>query len=285
MNRSLSSLVAVVALVVPVALMPVTAFAEPGGRRHQAEAVRLVERADPGTRSSGRAKASGSIVSGGGVEVTLTERGDEKTVGDQVVTNGQGVDYVARVVDGGLQVAAVVRDARRSVQRYRFLGRYLEIAASGLVIVRAGGPTGEPVGLIEPAWAKDANGGRVPTRYSVAGDTLTQTTDITRGTALPVVADPRVRLAWYGGSVDFSRAETKAISRAGSACAVILGFANTIAGQLGVAPAVIVGALTAGCGAAGVLADVATDSGKCLSVKILAAAPGATAPWISKCYK
>lgn len=47
----------------------------------------------------------------------------------------------------------------------------------------------------------------------------------------------------------------------------------------------VIGALTAGCGAAAILSDVATESGKCVSLKIFSAMPGATAPWISRCYK
>jgi len=44
----------------------------------------------------------------------------------------------------------------------------------------------------EPAWAQDANGKNVPTRYAVAGNTLTQIVEHRNldGVAYPVVADP-----------------------------------------------------------------------------------------------
>ena len=44
----------------------------------------------------------------------------------------------------------------------------------------------------EAPWAVDANGNAVPTTYSVSGDTITQTTDLTGVTAFPVVVDPEV---------------------------------------------------------------------------------------------
>lgn len=42
----------------------------------------------------------------------------------------------------------------------------------------------------DAAWAKDANGRPVPTRYRIEGSTLVQVVDFTPGTAFPVVADP-----------------------------------------------------------------------------------------------
>lgn len=151
--------------------------------------------------------------------------------------------------------------------------------------MRKGGTTSEPIAVIDPAWARDARGAKVASQFIVAGDTLTQVSDVSDSSAFPVVADPRVRMAWYGFSVDFTKAETKRIALAGSACSAILGFAGIIASQAGVTASIVVAALTAACGTMGALADIAYEDGKCISVKIFTALPGATAPWINSCYQ
>ena len=51
---------------------------------------------------------------------------------------------------------------------------------------------GETVGTVDPAWAKDANGEAVSTRFEIAGTTLTQVVDHDSDDAYPVTADP-----WY----------------------------------------------------------------------------------------
>ena len=50
-------------------------------------------------------------------------------------------------------------------------------------------PDGTEAGVISPAWAFDANGDPVPTRYSIDGTTLIQTVDH-HGAAYPVIVDP-----------------------------------------------------------------------------------------------
>lgn len=57
---------------------------------------------------------------------------------------------------------------------------------------------GEYVGGVAPAWAKDANGTQVPTRYEINGSTLTQIVDHTSGGfAYPIVADPWLGIDLY----------------------------------------------------------------------------------------
>lgn len=55
---------------------------------------------------------------------------------------------------------------------------------------------GRKVGMLPKPWAKDANGQDVPTRYVVAGGTVTQQVFPNSGTAYPVVADPWFIPAW-----------------------------------------------------------------------------------------
>jgi hypothetical protein len=62
--------------------------------------------------------------------------------------------------------------------------------------------------VIAPAWAKDANGKAVPTRYRTSGNTLIQDVDLSGDIAFPVVADPTLwqitkcaaALTWFVGS-------------------------------------------------------------------------------------
>lgn len=288
MKRSaLNSTVALALVVVLSGTLVLTpASADSKTHRSPADVVRIVKKSDPGTRTIGRVSAVRGKVRAAGVEVAIAAPGDVATVGDETVMGGDGVDYVSRAVDEGFQVAAVISDATQSVQTYRFQGKHLELTKAGFVIVRTGGRTGEPVAVIDPAWAVDARGAKIASSFRVDGDTLIQTSDVDRTTAFPVVADPRVRAAWYGLSIDFTKAETKALSKAGNTCSALLGFASIIAAQSGgVTVAVIVAALTAGCGTIGALADAAYSSGKCISLKIFLALPGLTAPWIAKCYK
>lgn len=52
----------------------------------------------------------------------------------------------------------------------------------------------QTIGEIEPAWAMDANGNPVKTRYEIDGDTIKQIVD-TDGAAFPITADPS--WAWW----------------------------------------------------------------------------------------
>ena len=61
---------------------------------------------------------------------------------------------------------------------------------------------GIEVGFISPAWAFDANGDAVPTRYSIDGTTLIQTVDH-HGAVYPVIADPswwETAAGWVGAA-------------------------------------------------------------------------------------
>ncbi|GEK35682.1 hypothetical protein [Kurthia sibirica] len=65
------------------------------------------------------------------------------------------------------------------------------------------------------AWAVDANGKEVPTKYEVVGNTLIQTVDFNENTAFPVLADPdwvaigacAAALTWFVGSNLFAAAK------------------------------------------------------------------------------
>lgn len=67
---------------------------------------------------------------------------------------------------------------------------------------------GRIVSGIDAAWAKDANGDAVPSRYRIEGSTVIQEVDFTENTAFPVVADPSLwaitkcvaSITWFIGS-------------------------------------------------------------------------------------
>ncbi len=57
---------------------------------------------------------------------------------------------------------------------------------------------GEKEGAVMPAWAIDAEGKSVPTRYVIDGSNLIQEVDHRAGDfAYPIVADPRIYYAWW----------------------------------------------------------------------------------------
>lgn len=69
---------------------------------------------------------------------------------------------------------------------------------------------------VDDAWARDANGAKVPTSYEIDGDTLVQHVDLTGDIAFPVVADPT--WTWYNAAygVKWNKKETKQIADAGT---------------------------------------------------------------------
>jgi hypothetical protein len=86
------------------------------------------------------------------------------------------------------------------------------------------------LGIIEPAWATDAQGNAVPTTYTVDGATVTQHVTFNGDTAFPVVADPQVSFGWVTyvhffhsevGSVVWIAAIAGAMATLGWACGLI----------------------------------------------------------------
>lgn len=80
---------------------------------------------------------------------------------------------------------------------------------------------GEIQYVIDPAWAKDANGDDVETHYEVSENTLTQVTNFDENTAFPVVADPTAwqvtkcagAISWAVGSTIFSVAKLAKVKK------------------------------------------------------------------------
>lgn len=65
------------------------------------------------------------------------------------------------------------------------------------------------IGSIAPAWAKDANGIDVETRYSLNGNTITQVVEFDEHSAFPIVADPSASKKPASKKVDSGTATIK----------------------------------------------------------------------------
>jgi hypothetical protein len=77
------------------------------------------------------------------------------------------------------------------------------------------------VGVVDDAWALDADGQPVDTEYRIEGDTLVQVISPDADTAFPVVADPRVVYSWWGFTVYYNKSETVTIASGSAACAAL----------------------------------------------------------------
>ncbi|MFC6355411.1 DUF2599 domain-containing protein [Luethyella okanaganae] len=108
--------------------------------------------------------------------------------------NGDGSTTVPVVKDdGSVQITTVIVSADAPT-RYEYPLHTPEGAtvtlddATGAISFTAA--EGTWIGGIAPAWAKDANGIDVPSRYELDGNTLTQVVEHDNESAYPVVADP-----------------------------------------------------------------------------------------------
>lgn len=204
--------------------------------------------------------------------------GEPRTVDNAVLLEGDRVvDHVVRKMDDGAQFLSIINEKASKEIRYEFPGRYLEIVDTGHVVVRDESPTGEPVAIIDPAWARDSSGASQDTSFTVEGQTLVQRVEVSSTAELPVVADPRARYAWYGATIDFTKNETFNLSAGGAGCATL------VAGMP--LPKKAKALSSAICAAAGVYAGSAYKAGKCVSIKVTYLVfPVAYAPWIQECY-
>lgn len=193
---------------------------------------------------------------------------EEVDVASGVIASDGSVSYVGHdggpslsitVGDGVLQQSVVIPDAS-SPSQYTFqIDPRLtpELESDGSVSLRSSlarlDPTGQStdtteytVGSIASAWARDANGNEVPTRYEVDGSKLIQFVDLSAVQAFPVTADPSISLCfiwgWYPATCQkFTKTETKrlatSLASAGlgtsstTAAALICGYVPTVAGK------------------------------------------------------
>lgn len=133
------------------------------------------------------------------ISLPFAEQTSEATIGRDGIAafdhnNGSTtVPIVQR--DGSLQVLTVI-DAAKAPTRYDYeisvpMGGSMELLENGAVLITDSSRNFR--GVIAPPWAKDVRGTALPTRYEIAGNTLTQIVEHTSATEYPVVADP-----WMG---------------------------------------------------------------------------------------
>jgi hypothetical protein len=232
----------------------------PNSQLSPGAAAHILEVADPQTTPSAKhSTVAAGQVHIGRVVVTVPQAGDVTQQGPISAMEGSdpSTTFLTRDVDEGTQIAAVV-SARRGLSdlRYTLPGTNLEAGPKGTIIVRDG-RTNEPLALVEAPWAKDSQGTPLPTRYEIAGSTLTQIVSTTQATRFPVVADPRIRTAWYGYSVDFSYGETTTIAVVAGGCAIMAGAMPPPANMI----------MSINCGSLALVANEARKQDRCLSIK------------------
>lgn len=101
---------------------------------------------------------------------------------------------VQATADGGVRVLVSIGDPSAPTE-YRFpldLPGGATATVDELGAVHLSTAAGDSLGGFAPAWAKDANGVPLPSRYRIEGDVLVQHVQLSAATAFPVIADP-----WY----------------------------------------------------------------------------------------
>jgi hypothetical protein len=166
--------------------------------------------------------------------------------------------------DGSLRMQTIMDSAKGPHKfSYNFGKATPVIQADGSVLIIQSLDKGSVlfqavIAKIEPAWAVDADGKPVNTRYVVNGNKhLVQVIDVDKDTKYPVVADPTVSIAWDGISIYFNRSET---SRIGSNAVGWATLAISVGG-LAWGPA---GYLSIYVGAVNLTASSAYSRGQCL---------------------
>lgn len=170
-----------------------------------AEAVHAARAVAP-RESAKRASMTGTSVKIDAVTMVVAdaESASSRSVDGDEVLEGRNVDFVVGATADGFQVLSVVAGPQSPrLARYVFPGMTLTQEEGGSIAVRKDGRYGEPVAFVDAPWAKDAHGVLVSTVYSISrSDTLVQTVSPAANAAYPVVADPRIRTAWYGWSIE-----------------------------------------------------------------------------------
>lgn len=246
-----------------------------------AEAVHAARAVAP-RESAKRASMTGTSVKIDAVTMVVAdaESASSRSVDGDEVLEGRNVDFVVGATADGFQVLSVVAGPQSPrLARYVFPGMTLTQEEGGSIAVRKDGRYGEPVAFVDAPWAKDAHGVLVSTVYSISrSDTLVQTVSPAANAAYPVVADPRIRTAWYGWSIDFTREETEKLAFWGNGCAVVVGAVAAAAGSP------VAGAVAGACGVLSWAArDLALPNGRCLSLKVSTSLIMA-AWWIPLCW-
>jgi hypothetical protein len=148
----------------------------------------------------------------------------------------------------------------------------LELQTDGSIWVRDAG--NNVVNFVQKPWAQDSAGKSLPTHYSVDGNVITQTVDLT-GAVFPVVADPSFSCGFANCTIQFNKAETK--DWATGAPAVLTSLVGACAWAGGPPAAAACGIAS---GAMVSSANIAVNHGECVELHVAGVPPGITWwPW------
>jgi hypothetical protein len=224
-------------------------------------------------------------------DVTLTTEAGELSLGlpqvaassaqitadGAVVYDGASVDIVVQAEEAGVRMQTVLNSAEAPTE-------YLYALPAGAEILSGpSGPEAIAVGdalfELKPAWAFDADGTPVPTRFIASEAGLVQVVDHAAGSfTYPVVADPHVITGtnWFFGgpfvATRGSRSDTQKVAYwAGSVVAVTtaLGFPGIVTGPVGTA---MLAGIRTGAAAISAYALAGLGAGKCIEVRYYTAA-------------
>lgn len=120
-------------------------------------------------------------------------------------------------------------------------------------------------GEIKTPWAVDANGQKVPTNFTLKGNTLTQTINPAKDTTYPVILDPEAEWKGFYGRLTYSRAETKNMRDQG---VVIAGIAALFGPGAPIVGAALAAASASAVGIIATTASNASADGRCLQIDI-----------------
>lgn len=134
--------------------------------------------------------------------------------------------------DNGAQTLIKIESAAASTE-YQFplsipAGYTAAVEADGSVLVRD--TAGIIIGGYKTPWAYDATGAKVPTKFTLDGNTLTQTVDFDENTVFPVVADPNDFWGWTVCVAAVGAAITPWGAGAGLAVRLIARFGSVLRG-------------------------------------------------------
>lgn len=217
-----------------------------------------------------RSKAAENVASGGTASqlqpVALTAVVPEAETSRQhglTVHRAPGNRYGVIVGTGqqGLNAGYIVINDSTAPTEYKFTvgdaSMHLNLNADGSITVT--NSTGQQVNYIQPAWAKDAHGKPVSTRYTVSGNVITQNVEHF-GAQYPVTADPQTGCGIGWCSIYFNRSETKDIATAGFTALGGAAVACAIGGPLAAA------ACALAAGSIGSTAQYADNHGQCVGL-------------------
>ncbi|HET8615325.1 MAG TPA: hypothetical protein VFL94_07355 [Actinomycetales bacterium] len=216
----------------------------------------------------------GHTVRAGGLAITYPDAaaGSRRLDAHTRVFDGRHFDQVVQSTGtDAVRMLTVIADAEAPTRYdYSFAGHELRQLGHGYVAVYD--RSGEPVALIEPAWAKDAHGNAVKTRYEIDGSTLSQVVDVDAHTAFPVVADPSVSWHWWGIDVHYSWYETWLTASSAAGCAAV---------AAAIPDPTLTKAVSISCGLVSAWATAAMGRNKCIAMK--KAWVGPLIPWYWSC--